>query len=264
MKENFNYNKNKNEFTKEMINDTLKYQKQYNFNIGKNNEAWNNEADAFRHTYMQGILAKRYGMLLTKTVSDGHEWVGKLHHQDPRESNMDLWNNQQGIQIYNEILREYPNFKSLPKNQQKDIIAQKVIQRMRAGKLITDINDTRRYNDKPTTPFIPTRGIGGIQNNGVPTGFATSIEAQQSSYSGYTNPLTGNNRIFTQEDVGAMSSKEFAKNEKEIDSQIRAFNGTMPTNRELQNETLSGGGVVYVKSYTRSDGSQVKGYYRSR
>ena len=27
MKENFNYNKDKNEFTKEMLNDTLKYQK---------------------------------------------------------------------------------------------------------------------------------------------------------------------------------------------------------------------------------------------
>lgn len=39
MKENFNYNKNKNEFTKEMLNDTLKHQKQYNFNIGENNEA---------------------------------------------------------------------------------------------------------------------------------------------------------------------------------------------------------------------------------
>ncbi len=38
MKENFNYNKNKNEFTKEMLNDTLKYQKQYKFNIGENNE----------------------------------------------------------------------------------------------------------------------------------------------------------------------------------------------------------------------------------
>lgn len=50
MKENFNYNKDKNEFTKEMLNDTLKYQKKYGFDIGENNVAWNNEADAFRHT----------------------------------------------------------------------------------------------------------------------------------------------------------------------------------------------------------------------
>lgn len=99
MKENFNYNKDKNEFTKEMLNDTLKYQKKYGFDIGENNVAWNNEADAFRHTYMQSILAQRHGILPTKIVSNGHEWIGKFKGQDPRESNMDLWNNQQGQQI---------------------------------------------------------------------------------------------------------------------------------------------------------------------
>ena len=47
------YVKNKEqEFTKEMINDTLKYQKQYGFDIGENNNAHNNESDAFRHAYM--------------------------------------------------------------------------------------------------------------------------------------------------------------------------------------------------------------------
>ncbi len=44
------------QFTKEMINDTLKYQQQYGFKIGVNNTAHNNEADAFRHAYMQAIL----------------------------------------------------------------------------------------------------------------------------------------------------------------------------------------------------------------
>ena len=72
------------------------------------------------------------------------------------------------------------------------------------------------------------------------------------------------NRIFTNEEVGQMSSDEFAKHEKEIDAQTRAFNGTMPTNGDLQREAMTGGGVVYVNSYTRSDGTEVKGYYRSR
>lgn len=262
MKENFNYNKDKNEFTKEMLNDTLKYQKKYGFDIGENNVAWNNEADAFRHTYMQSILAQRHGILPTKIVSNGHEWIGKFKGQDPRESNMDLWNNQQGQQIYNEICREYPHFKSIPENLQKDIIAQKVVQRMKAGKLITDINDTRRYN-KLTPPFTPTRGIGGVQNNGVPTGFAASTNSQKSEFSGYTNPLTGNPRIYTREEVGAMPPEEFAKNEKEIDTQVSAMGGTMPTNGDLQLEA-NGGGVIYVNAYTRSDGTKVSGYYRSR
>ena len=61
-----------------------------------------------------------------------------------------------------------------------------------------------------------------------------------------------------------MSPKEFAKHEKEIDAQTQYFKGTMPTNADLQNEANTNGGVVYVNSYTRSDGTKVQGYYRSR
>ena len=87
---------------------------------------------------------------------------------------------------------------------------------------------------------------------------------QQSSFSGYTNPLTGSNHIYTREEVGQMSDDESSEHEKEIDAQTRAFNGTMPTNGDLQREAMTGGGVVYVNSYTRTDGTEVKGYYRSR
>ena len=119
------------------------------------------------------------------------------------------------------------------------------------------------------------------QTSGVPTGQAANIDINQlanmlgiqlpevqskqdSGLFGYTNPLTGSNHIYTREEVGQMSSDEFAKHEKEIDAQTRAFNGTMPTNGDLQREAMTGGGVVYVNSYTRSDGTKVKGYYRSR
>jgi len=101
------------------------------------------------------------------------------------------------------------------------------------------------------------------QPSGVPTGQAAN-QSQQSGLFGYTNPLTGSNHIYTREEVGQMNSSEFAKHEKEIDAQTRAFNGTMPTNGDLQREAMTGGGVVYVNSYTRSDGTEVKGYYRSR
>ena len=101
------------------------------------------------------------------------------------------------------------------------------------------------------------------QPSGVPTGQAAN-QSQQSGLFGYTNPLTGSNHIYTREEVGQMSSDEFAKHEKEIDAQTKAFNGTMPTNGDLQQEAMTGGGVVYVNSYTRSDGTKVRGYYRSR
>lgn len=272
MTKNYNpieYIKNKEqEFTKEMINDTLKYQKQYGFNIGENNVAHNNESDAFRHTYMQSILSKRYGRWLAQKASNFHEEQGRKENQDPRETNMDLWNNRQGQQIYNEICIEYPNFKFLPETQQKNIIAQKVVQRMRAGKLITGLEDQRQFRNNQKLPFTLTRGVGIIWNNGSPTGFATAINNQspkeQSEFYDYINPLTGSNKIYTREDVGNMSPEEFASHEKEIDAQIKVFNGRMPTNGDLHREALSGGGVVYVSSYTRSDGTEVKGYYRSR
>ncbi len=286
MKQKFDYTKDKKEFTKEMLNDTLKYQKKYGFKLGENNSAHNNEGDAFRHTYMQSIMANRYGILPTKTVSSSHEFVGKIKGQDPREYNMDIWNNQQGQQIYSEIRREYPNFNKLSEQQQKDIIAGKVVQRMKEGKLITGLEDPRKFK-KQKPSFTPMPWIGGVQNNGKPIGFAANIDINQlaqqlglqslnmeipqqiqpqqnSGFYGYTNPLTGSNHIYTREEVGAMSSDEFAKHEKEIDAQTRAFNGTMPTNSDLQRETLTGGGVVYVNSYTRSDGAEVKGYYRSK
>ena len=87
---------------------------------------------------------------------------------------------------------------------------------------------------------------------------------KKSDLFGYTNPLTGSNHIYTREEVGQMTSEEFAKHEKEIDAQTKAFNGTMPTNGDLQSEAMTGGGVVYVNSYTRSDGMKVSGYYRSK
>ena len=101
----------------------------------------------------------------------------------------------------------------------------------------------------------------GIQ---LPDVQSTNQPKQNSGLFGYTNPLTGSNHIYTREEIGQMTSEEFAKHEKEIDAQTRYFNGTMPTNGDLQREALTGGGVVYVNSYTRSDGTRVKGYYRSR
>ena len=103
--------------------------------------------------------------------------------------------------------------------------------------------------------------ILGIQ---LPEVQPTNQPQQNSGLFGYANPLTGSNHIYTREEVGQMSSDEFAKHEKEIDAQTRAFNGTMPTNGDLQREAMAGGGVVYVNSYTRSDGTKIKGYYRSR
>ena len=116
-------------FTKEMVKDTLKYQKIYGFKIGENNKAVDNEADAFRHTYMQAYLSLKYGGYTTaKYLGDKHE--KKLDNgQYSKSSNMDLWNNEQGRQIADEIRKEFKDYKSFSEDKLKDIIACKVVQK---------------------------------------------------------------------------------------------------------------------------------------
>ena len=79
-------------------------------------------------------------------------------------------------------------------------------------------------------------------------------------YSGYTNPLTGNNRIFSAEDIGDLSGSEYSKYEPEINAQWGSLG--IPSNNELHQASMNGG-TVYVNGYTRSDGTPVRGYYRS-
>ncbi len=65
------------------------------------------------------------------------------------------------------------------------------------------MNDSRKLEEKQ---FVPTRSIGGINNNGKPIGFAAAIKDSKASLSEYTNPITGSNRIFTREDISSMTN----------------------------------------------------------
>lgn len=92
----------------------------------------------------------------------------------------------------------------------------------------------------------------------------TQTQQPTSNFGRYNTPSESSNRIFTREDVGSMSKEEFAKNEKDIMNQVKTMNGKMPSNADLEREILSGSGTVFVNSYTRSDGTEVKGYYRNK
>jgi len=83
---------------------------------------------------------------------------------------------------------------------------------------------------------------------------------QKKDYSGYVNPVTGSGKIYTREDIAAMSTKEYAAVEDEINSQMNAIG--VPTKKEMETASQKGG-IIYVKAYTRQDGTEVKGYYRS-
>ncbi len=96
-----------------------------------------------------------------------------------------------------------------------------------------------------------------IINEQLQQGLITPTTQRKQNYSGYKNPVSGDNRIFSQEDIGDFSSDEFAKHEKEIRGQWGSIG--IPTNNELQSSS-----AIYIAPYTRSDGVQVKGHYRSR
>lgn len=86
-------------------------------------------------------------------------------------------------------------------------------------------------------------------------------DAEASKYSNYTNPISGDNKIFSREDIENMSFEEYAKDEKLIQAQLNSIG--IPSNSDLQN-LINGGNVIYVNEYVRSDGTFVKGYYRSK
>ena len=74
----------------------------------------------------------------------------------------------------------------------------------------------------------------------------------------FINAITNDSRIYTAEDIGEMTSKEFLANEKAIDYQIETLG--IPRRGDLAESS----DVVYVHSYTRDDGTKVKAHYRSK
>ena len=94
-------------------------------------------------------------------------------------------------------------------------------------------------------------------NEQLQQGLIAPTTQRKQNYSGYRNPVSGDNRIFSQEDIGDFSGEEFTKHEKEIRGQWGSIG--IPTNNELQTS-----GAIYIAPYIRSDGVQVKGHYRSR
>lgn len=84
-------------------------------------------------------------------------------------------------------------------------------------------------------------------------------DAEASKYSNYTNPISGDNKIFSREDIENMSFEEYAKDEKLIQAQLNSIG--IPSNSDLQ-KLINGGNVIHVNEYVRSDGTFVKGYYR--
>lgn len=135
---------------------TKKYQKIYGFEIGEGeHDTWNNEADAFKHTFMSADMTLKTYAGLSKKIGDMHEEKGnRKTGQSAGEENMDKWNNQQGRQIGEKIAKEIGNpakvkIKSI-KGELEDRIAKEVMHKMKKGDLITHPGDKRKYTESKT------------------------------------------------------------------------------------------------------------------
>ena len=80
-------------------------------------------------------------------------------------------------------------------------------------------------------------------------------------YSGYLNPATGDGKIFSREAISQMTGDEYAGNESAIMAQLKSIG--IPYESDLELASMRGGRLVYVRPYTREDGTEVRGYWRS-
>lgn len=196
---------------------------------------------------MLAQLSSWLGKHLAKGVGDFHEFQGKVSMgQSPGENNMDNWNNQQGREIAKEIIYQYGPLATIPSKKVNDIIAEKVMSRMRSGKLILNPDDKRKYSDYKNNLKNYSTGYATPLNTDVQTNYRQPSTQNRSEFFGYTNSLTGNNRIFTRQDLDAMSGKDFEQYEKEIMAQMNSIG--IPTNGDMERESILSGDVIYVRS----------------
>ena len=143
----FNNEQKRKEYNDEIVNKTWHYQKKFGFETSpkQGHEFWDNEADAFKHTYSGADMFLKYGNSFSLGAGIYHEY--QTPENPPREWNMDSWNNHQGREIAKEIKKEYgSNFEKFTQKERENIIADKVMQKMKNGELITNPDDNRKYD----------------------------------------------------------------------------------------------------------------------
>ena len=177
-------------FSKHIESQVRHYQKLYKFDM-PNNSTHNNEADAFKHTFMQAVLALYGTQNFAKFLGDMHERDGNILNSQPRgEEIMDQHNNAQGREIAKEIISQYSWIIKSPATMPfaYNLIAKNVYKRMQQGKIILDPSGrTKLKNHKEnldkhgnTTyekklPAIQSAPKQSWDSHGNITGFAVNI-----------------------------------------------------------------------------------------
>ena len=77
-------------------------------------------------------------------------------------------------------------------------------------------------------------------------------------FKNYVNSYTKDNRIYSKEDISNMSVRDAYGKKRAILAQNRRIG--VPSDAELRNSS----NVIWVNPYRREDGTEVKGYWRSK
>ena len=109
-----------------------KYYKIYHFSMEPNHTSHNNEADAFKHTYMSAEFTVWLGPTLARKIGVLQEDLNPSN--PPAERNMDLHNDEIGIDIGRRVKHEFLFFYKTD-----DKIAKQIMDEMKKGNLIVHI-----------------------------------------------------------------------------------------------------------------------------
>ena len=95
--------------------------------------AHNNQIDAFRHSFVSGAFAQKYGVFSARILGDAKEFYDDIfYNQSLQEKNMDKWNNSVGRRV---------GLKTKNLNQLGDRLKSAIDNH----ELILNIKDKRRY-----------------------------------------------------------------------------------------------------------------------
>ena len=117
--------------------------------IDPDKDGHNDEVDAFRHAYVSGVFAMKYGTYISKKLGDNHE---EANPNPESERNMDEWNNNVG--------RHYGS-----KAKNRNVLADMLKIALERGELIIDLADPRKYSDVLDQNFDEEKPIVVLQED---------------------------------------------------------------------------------------------------
>ncbi|MBT6120823.1 hypothetical protein HOH45_05085 [bacterium] len=109
----------------------------------------NNDADAFRHAYVSGVMTQIFSEPISEKMGLVVEWRGK---NPENQKNMDLWNNSVG--------RKYGKQANT-----KEELADFLKQALENGELILSLDDLRKYEGKTSLQIDDEKPVVVLKEN---------------------------------------------------------------------------------------------------